>query len=201
MKYEMPILQYSFGDLEPFIDKETMEIHFTKHHQNYLNNLNTAVEGFSLFDGKSIEEVLTNVELIPSEIRKAVVNNGGGHFNHSFYWSIMSKDKNKTPSKPLLDKINTTFGSFDDFRTLFIETSLKTFGSGWTWLVETKDDGLKVYSTSNQDSPVSNGDKPLLCVDLWEHAYYLKYQNRRNEYLENWWNVIDWDKVSSNFEN
>ena len=193
MKHEISQLNYSYDALEPYIDAQTMEIHHTKHHQNYVNKLNEALDKHpELFD-KSIKELLSNINNLPEDIRTAVKNNGGGHFNHSIFWGCMSPNSKKAPEGKLIEKINETFGSFENFKELFTKTATTHFGSGWTWLVLDKNNELKVYSTQNQDTPLEKGDIPLICIDLWEHAYYLKYQNRRPEYIENWWNIVNWD--------
>lgn len=197
MKYPYSLLQlpYPYEALEPYIDKITMEIHHTKHHQSYINNLNLALEKYSQFHNLELEEILKNLSQIPEEIRTAVRNNGGGHFNHSLFWEIMKPQGGGEPKGKLAEVINETFGSFENFKNLFSETALKHFGSGWAWLVLTPDKKLKVYSLPNQDNPLMNGDLPIMGLDVWEHAYYLKYQNRRNEYIQAWWNVINWEKI------
>ena len=187
--YELPPLTYPYDALEPYIDKMTMEIHHTKHHQGYVNNLNSALEKYPEFHNLELEEILKNLNLLPEEIRTSVRNNGGGHANHTLFWEIM-KPGGSQPQGEILKAINEVFGSFENFKNLFSETALKHFGSGWAWLVLTPDKKLKVYSLPNQDNPLMNGDLPIMGLDVWEHAYYLKYQNRRNEYIQAWWNVV-----------
>jgi len=192
--YELPPLTYPYDALEPYIDKMTMEIHHTKHHQGYVNNLNSALEKYPEFHNLELEEILKNLNLLPEEIRTSVRNNGGGHANHTLFWEIM-KPGGSQPQGEILKAINEVFGSFENFKNLFSETALKHFGSGWAWLVLTPDKKLKVYSLPNQDNPLMNGDLPIMGLDVWEHAYYLKYQNRRNEYIQAWWNVVNWEKI------
>jgi superoxide dismutase, Fe-Mn family len=198
MPYEVPPLPYDYGALEPHIDEQTMRVHHDKHHQAYVDNANKALEGTEWAD-QPVDHVLANIEILPEDIRTAVRNNAGGHANHSFFWEIMSPDGGGEPSGALADAINSTFDSFDALKSLVNDTGVKRFGSGWTWLVN-DGTGLAVYSTANQDSPISNSDTPLLGIDLWEHAYYLKYQNRRPDYLTAWWNVVNWDAVAQRFE-
>jgi Fe-Mn family superoxide dismutase len=191
MPYEVPPLPYDYDALEPHIDEQTMRLHHDKHHQAYVDNANKALAGTE-WENRPVEHVLANLET-------AVRNNAGGHANHSLFWEIMSPDGGGEPSGSLAEAIATTFGSVDELKKDLIDTGVKRFGSGWSWLVY---DGtaLSVYSTANQDSPVSNSDVPLLGIDVWEHAYYLKYQNRRPEYLETWWNVVNWDAVQKRYE-
>ena len=198
MPYEVPPLPYDYSALEPHIDEPTMHLHHDKHHQAYVDNANKALAGTE-WEDRPVEAVLANLELLPEEIRTAVRNNAGGHANHSLFWEIMSPDGGGEPSGPLADAINDTFDSVDELKKLMNDTGVKRFGSGWSWLVY-DGTGLAVYSTANQDSPISNSDVPLLGIDVWEHAYYLKYQNRRPEYLEAWWNVVNWDAVQKNYE-
>jgi Fe-Mn family superoxide dismutase len=198
MAYEVPPLPYDYGALEPHIDEQTMRLHHDKHHQAYVDNANKALEGTEWAD-RPVENVLANLEILPEDIRTAVRNNAGGHANHTLFWEIMSPDGGGEPSGPLGDAINDTFDSFDELKKLLVDTGVKRFGSGWSWLVH-DGTGLAVYSTANQDSPISNSDIPLLGIDVWEHAYYLKYQNRRPEYLEAWWNVVNWDAVQQRYE-
>jgi Fe-Mn family superoxide dismutase len=196
-KFNLPELPYSYDALEPYIDAQTMEIHFTKHHAGYVNNLNNAVAGSDL-EGKSLEELLPNISSLPVAVR----NNGGGHFNHSLFWSIMGKGKGGNPSGKLGDDINATFGSFDNFKTEFSKAAATRFGSGWAWLL-VKDGKLVISSTPNQDNPLMDVAEvkgtPVLGLDVWEHAYYLKYQNRRPEYIENFFNVVNWDAVADRY--
>ena len=198
MAFEVPPLPYDYAALEPHIDEATMRVHHDKHHQAYVDNANKALEGTEL-DGRSPDQILTNLEVLPEDKQMAVRNNVGGHANHSFFWEIMGPDAGGEPSGPLGDAINDLWGSFGDFKAAVNDNGVKRFGSGWTWLVH---DGtaLSLYSTPNQDSPILNDDIPILGIDVWEHAYYLKYQNRRPDYLEAWWNVVSWDAVSANYE-
>ena len=198
MPYEVPPLPYDYSALEPQIDEQTMHLHHDKHHQAYVDNANKVLAGTE-WEDRPVEAVLANLEILPEEIRTAVRNNAGGHANHSLFWEIMSPDGGGDPSGPLANAINDTFDSVDELKKLMNDTGVKRFGSGWSWLVY-DGTGLAVYSTANQDSPISNSDVPLLGIDVWEHAYYLKYQNRRPEYLENWWNVVNWDVVQKNYE-
>jgi superoxide dismutase, Fe-Mn family len=198
MPYEVPPLPYDYGALEPHIDEQTMRVHHDKHHQAYVDNANKALEGTEWAD-QLVDHVLANLEILPEDIRTAVRNNAGGHANHSFFWEIMGPDGGGEPSGALADAINSTFDSVDALKSLVNDTGVKRFGSGWTWLVH-NGTGLAVYSTANQDSPISSSDTPLLGIDVWEHAYYLKYQNRRPDYLAAWWNVVNWDAVAQRFE-
>ena len=198
MAYTVPDLAYPFDALEPHIDARTMEIHHDKHHAAYVTNLNAALEGTEWMD-RPIEAVLANLEIIPEDKRAAVRNNGGGHANHTLFWEIMGPDGGGEPSGDLAAAITDTFGSLDDLKTQVNDAGVKRFGSGWSWLVW-DGTGLQVLSTPNQDSPVSEGSTPILGVDVWEHAYYLNYQNRRPDYLAAWWNVVDWNAVAAKFE-
>ena len=198
MAYSIPDLAYAFDALEPHIDARTMEIHHDKHHAAYVNNLNAALEGTEWMD-RPIDSVLTSLEIIPEDKRAAVRNNGGGHANHTLFWEIMGPNGGGEPSGSLGDAIADTFGSVADLKTAVNEAGVKRFGSGWTWLVW-DGTGLAVKSTPNQDTPVMDGDVPLLGIDVWEHAYYLNYQNRRPDYLEAWWNVVDWSAVAARFD-
>ena len=198
-KFELPSLPYDYDALEPSIDKQTMEIHHTKHHGGYVSKLNAAIEGTELAD-KSIEEILKNV----SKHSTAVRNNGGGHYNHSLFWTIMKKDGGGNPSGDLANAINSSFGSFDQFKKQFSDAAGARFGSGWAWLISSNGK-LEITSTPNQDNPLMDvAEKkgtPILGLDVWEHAYYLKYQNRRPEYIGNWWNVVNWDAVAERYKN
>ena len=197
MAYEVPALPYDYNALEPHIDEQTMRVHHDKHHQAYVDKVNGALEGTEHAD-KPIEDVIANLEAIPEDKRTAVRNNGGGHLNHSLFWPSMSPNGGGEPSGELADAIKSAFGSFDAFKEQFEAAGVAQFGSGWAWLV--LDGGqLRVTSTANQDNPVSNGQTPLVGNDVWEHAYYLKYQNRRPEYLKAWWNVVNWDKVAERY--
>lgn len=193
MTFKLPELNYAYDALEPHIDKETMEIHHTKHHQTYVDKLNDAVKGTE-WENKSIEEIIKNLDKLPEDIKTAVRNNGGGHINHLLYWEIMAPDKGGEPKGELLDAIKEAFGSFDALKEEFEEAGKGQFGSGWAWLVV--DGGkLAVDKTPNQDNPLTNGKVPILGADVWEHAYYLKYQNKRPDYLKAFWNVVNWDAV------
>ena len=198
MAFEVPPLQYDYNALEPHIDEQTMRIHHDKHHQAYVDNANKALEGTEWAD-RSIESILADLEIIPEDKRAAVRNNVGGHANHSLFWEIMKPGGGGDPSGNLASAIADTFGSVEDLKAQINDAGVKRFGSGWTWLVH-DGTGLAVYSTANQDSPISQSHVPLLGIDVWEHSYYLKYQNRRPDYLEAWWNVVNWDAVQQKFE-
>jgi superoxide dismutase, Fe-Mn family len=197
MPYEVPALPYAEDALEPHIDATTMQVHHDKHHQAYVDKVNDALEGTDLAD-KPIEEVIQNLDDVPEDKRTAVRNNGGGHLNHTLFWESMSPDGGGEPEGDLADAINDAFGSFDDFKTKVKETGVGQFGSGWAWLVH---DGSKldVVGTPNQDNPLTDGKHPLLGVDVWEHAYYLKYQNKRPDYIDAWWNTVNWEKVAERY--
>ncbi|MXZ12647.1 MAG: superoxide dismutase [Candidatus Dadabacteria bacterium] len=199
MAHELPDLPYDHDALEPHIDTETMRIHHSKHHQGYVNNLNAALEKHPELAEKSLEELLSDLDSVPEDIRTAVRNNGGGHANHSLFWPCMAPGSGGTPSGELADAIDSTFGSFDAFVEMFSKAAATRFGSGWAWLCVDGNGGLMVTSTANQDNPVSDGLKPILGLDVWEHAYYLNYQNRRPDYVKAWWNVVNWEQVSENF--
>jgi superoxide dismutase, Fe-Mn family len=198
MAYSVPPLAYGFDALEPHIDAQTMEIHHDKHHAAYVTNLNAALEGTEWMD-RPIDSVLASLDAIPDDKRTAVRNNGGGHWNHTFFWEIMGPNGGGEPSGALAAAIADTFGGLDDLKSQVNDAGVKRFGSGWTWLVW-DGTGLAVKSTPNQDSPVMDSDVPLLGIDVWEHAYYLRYQNRRPDYLAAWWNVVNWDTVAARFE-
>lgn len=199
MAHELPSLPYAFDALEPHIDARTMEIHHGKHHQGYVNKLNAAIEGRTELEAKSIEDLISDIRGIPEDIRTAVRNNGGGHANHSLFWTVMGPDGGGNPSGDLAKAIDGAFGSFDSFKEQFTNAALTRFGSGWAWL--TVDGGdLKVESTPNQNSPIMEGRTPILGVDVWEHAYYLNYQNRRPDYVEAWWNTVLWDEVARRYD-
>ena len=198
MAFEVPDLPYDYNALEPHIDEQTMRVHHDKHHQAYVDNANAALEGTPLAD-KPVEHVLTNLEVLPEDKQAAVRNNAGGHANHSLFWEIMSPDGGGEPSGALAQAIADTFDSLDALKQLVNDTGVKRFGSGWTWLVH-DGTGLAVYSTANQDSPLLTDDVPLLGIDVWEHAYYLAYQNRRPDYLAAWWNVVSWDAVAERYQ-
>lgn len=192
--FQLPELPYAYDALEPHIDKETMNIHHTKHHNAYVTKLNAALDGHSEFEGQSIEDILKDLDKLPEDIRTAVRNNGGGHANHSLFWVTLSKDGGGEPVGNVKQAIDEKFGSFDAFKDTFANAAATRFGSGWAWLVV--DNGeLEVTSTLNQDSPISDGKSPILGLDVWEHAYYLKYQNKRPDYIDAFWNVVDWNKV------
>ena len=197
MAYQLPELPYSFDALEPHIDAQTMEIHHDRHHKAYVDNANAALEGTEWAD-KPVEGVLKNLDQLPDDKRGPVRNNGGGHANHSFFWQIMSPDGGGSPSGDLGSAIDEAFGSFDEFKSKFKDAGVNQFGSGWAWLVW-DGSGLAVRSSANQDSPISDGQVPLLGADVWEHAYYLKYQNKRPAYLEAWWNVVNWPEVERRY--
>ena len=197
MAFEVPPLPYDYSALEPHIDEQTMRVHHDKHHQAYVDNANKALEGTQWAD-QPVEVVLTILDELPADKQAAVRNNAGGHANHSFFWEIMGPNGGGEPSGSLADAISSTFGSFDELKSAVNDGGVKRFGSGWTWLVH-DGTGLAVYSTPNQDSPIMQSDVPLLGIDVWEHAYYLKYQNKRPAYLEAWWNVVDWPEVERRF--
>ena len=199
MAHELPELPYSHDALEPFIDKTTMEIHHGKHHNAYVTNLNNAISGNESLESKSIIELISDLDSVPEDIRGAVRNNGGGHANHSLFWSIMGPGKGGEPSGALGEAINSTFGSFDTLKDEFTKAGMTRFGSGWAWL-SISNGSLVVSSTPNQDSPLMDGNEPIIGCDVWEHAYYLKYQNLRPDYLNAWWNVVDWDAASVRFD-
>ena len=197
MKHVLPKLKYEYTALEPYIDKLTMNIHHGKHHAAYVNNLNAALEKYPKLQEKSLEELLISLDSIPEEIRTAVINNGGGHYNHSLFWSIMAPNTGGKPGGELEERIKERFGSFEEFKELFEKAAVGRFGSGWAWLVISKAGSLEIVSTPNQDNPISKGQKPILGLDVWEHAYYLKYQNRRPDYIKKWWNIVDWNEVAN----
>jgi Fe-Mn family superoxide dismutase len=199
MAYELPELPYAYDALEPHIDKETMNIHHTKHHNTYVTNVNAALEGHEDLASKSVEELISDLQAVPEDIRTAVRNNGGGHANHSLFWQLLTPNGTGAPSGELAEAINSKFGSFDEFKTKFENAGKTRFGSGWAWLVVNNGE-LEVTSTANQDSPLMEGQTPILGVDVWEHAYYLKYQNKRPDYLAAFWNVVNWDEVSRRYE-
>ncbi|TYR82399.1 superoxide dismutase [Priestia megaterium] len=196
MAYELPQLPYAYDALEPHIDKETMNIHHTKHHNTYVTNLNAAVEGKADLSSKSIEELISNLDAVPEDIRTAVRNNGGGHANHSLFWTILCPNGGGEPTGELADAINSKFGSFESFKEAFTKAATTRFGSGWAWLVVNNGE-LEVTSTPNQDSPLMEGKTPILGLDVWEHAYYLNYQNRRPDYIAAFFNVVKWDEVAN----
>ncbi len=197
MAYEVPPLPYDYSALEPHVDEATMRVHHDKHHQAYVDKVNAALEGTDLADA-SIEDVLKDLSRVPEDKRTAVRNNGGGHYNHSLFWQMLSPDGGGEPGGDLGSAIADTFGSFDDLKAKMKETGVNQFGSGWSWLVH-DGSGLAVVGTPNQDNPISHGQTPLLGVDVWEHAYYLKYQNKRPDYIDAWWNVVNWEKVAERY--
>ncbi|MGG0412995.1 superoxide dismutase SodA [Peribacillus simplex] len=198
MAFELPQLPYAYDALEPHIDKETMNIHHTKHHNTYVTNLNNALEGNQELLSKSIEEIVANLDAVPEAVRTAVRNNGGGHANHTLFWEILSPNGGGQPTGELADAITSKFGSFDSFKEEFAKAATTRFGSGWAWLAVNNGE-LEVTSTPNQDNPLSEGKTPLLGLDVWEHAYYLNYQNRRPEYINSFWNVVNWDEVAKRY--
>lgn len=199
MAFELPPLPYAYNALEPYIDEETMHLHHDKHHQAYVTNLNAALQG-NEFANLPVDEVLRRINEVPESARTAVRNNGGGHSNHTMFWTIMTPGGSKEPTSALAQAINDAFGSFDQFKAQFNDAGVKRFGSGWVWLTLGQDGKLQVSSTANQDSTLMEGVSPIMGNDVWEHAYYLKYQNRRPEYLAAWWNVVNWDEVAKRYE-
>jgi Fe-Mn family superoxide dismutase len=200
MAYELPPLPYPFDALEPHIDAKTMEIHHDKHHQAYITNANNALKDHPDLAAKPVEELLANINKVPEAIRTVLRNNAGGHANHSFFWKILSPKGGGQPKGKLAADITSTFGGVDQFKEKFQAAGVGRFGSGWAWLVVNKSGKLEIISTANQDSPIMDGLKPVLGVDVWEHAYYLLYQNRRPDYIKAWWNVVNWDEVGKNYE-
>ena len=195
----LPKLPYAYNALEPYIDEQTMTIHHTKHHQAYIDKLNSAIKG-TKFENMDVKEILKKINDVPENIRTAVRNHGGGHSNHSFFWQVMGPKSGGEPNGKVASEIGKTFGSFDKFKEDFTNAGLNRFGSGWAWLV-LNNGKLEVYSTANQDSPLMEGKMPILGVDVWEHAYYLKYQNKRADYLSAWWNAVNWHQVEKNYQN
>jgi len=200
MAFELPKLSYPYDALEPYIDATTMEIHHTKHHGGYVKNLNAALEKYPEWASKSIEDILKDLDNIPADIRTTVRNNGGGHYNHSIFWTIMGPNGGGEPSGKLAESIDKTFGSFDKFKDEFSNAAATRFGSGWAWLVLDNYGHLSILSTPNQDNPITYSLKPVLGLDVWEHAYYLKYQNKRPEYIQAWWNIVNWEAVTKRYE-
>ena len=196
MPFTLPQLPYAYDALEPHIDARTMEIHHTKHHQAYVNNLNTALEKAPEWQGKSLDDLMRGINSVPESVRTAVRNNGGGHWNHSLFWQIMGPNKGGEPSGKLADAIKKSFGEFAKFKEQFAAAAAGRFGSGWAWLIDEGNGKLSITSTPNQDNPLMDGKKAILGLDVWEHAYYLKYQNRRPDYVSAWWNVVNWDAVA-----
>ena len=200
MAYQVPPLPYDYSALEPYIDAQTMTLHHDKHHGAYVSNLNAALEKHPQLASKSVEDLLRDINSVPEDIRTTVRNNGGGHMNHSMFWQIMKPKGGGPPSGRVGEEIKKTFGSFEDFQKQFNDTGTKRFGSGWVWLVRSKAGKLEVISTANQDNPIMDGHHAIMGNDVWEHAYYLKYQNRRPEYLAAWWNVVNWDEINKRFK-
>ncbi|MEG0306646.1 MAG: superoxide dismutase [Clostridium sp.] len=198
-KFTLEPLPYAYDALEPYIDKETMTLHHDKHHQAYVDNLNKALEKYPALYNKSLVELLSSPNKIPADVRTSVLNNAGGDYNHNFFWSIMGPNKGGVPTGDLATAIDRDFGSFDKFKESFSNAALGRFGSGWAWLLSDKNGKLSIVSTANQDTPIPLNLTPIIAIDVWEHAYYLKYQNRRNEYIENWWNVVNWDNALTNY--
>jgi Fe-Mn family superoxide dismutase len=198
MPYELPALPYAHNALEPSIDEQTMQIHHGKHHQTYVNNLNAALEKHPQLQGQPIEQLIADLNAIPEDIRTAVRNNGGGHANHSFFWTVMAPNAGGPPTGAIAEAIDAKFGSFDAFKEAFAKAATGRFGSGWAWLIKSGA-GVEIVSTPNQDSPLMEGKTPVLGIDVWEHAYYLKYQNKRPDYIAAWWNVVNWDAVNKAF--
>jgi superoxide dismutase, Fe-Mn family len=199
MAYELPPLPYDYSALEPHIDEETMHLHHDKHHQAYVNNLNAALQGQTQFENMNIDDLVRNLNSVPEAVHTAVRNNGGGHANHSMFWQIMKPSGGGEPTGDLANAITSAFGSFDQLKAAFNDAGTKRFGSGWAWLVIGTDGKLAVTSTANQDNPLTDGLFPVMGNDVWEHAYYLKYQNRRPDYLAAWWNVVNWDEIAKRF--
>ncbi len=199
MKYILPNLPYSYDSLEPYFDAKTMEIHHTKHHQGYVNKLNSALEKYPELESKALKSLLVDINSIPEGIRTAVINNGGGHYNHSLFWQILTSKGQGSPQGKVAEEINKFFGDFDQFKQKFNNAAKTRFGSGWAWLSVDKDGKLVITSTANQDSPLSQGLQPFLGLDVWEHAYYLQYQNRRPDYINAWWHLINWDIVEEKY--
>ena len=200
MAFELPKLQYSYDALEPYIDAKTMEIHYSKHHQTYITNLNKALESYPELFEKSLEDLLANLDQIPESIRVAVRNGGGGHYNHTLFWQIIGPKSDSKPSENMNSLITDSFESFDNFKSEFNEKATKQFGSGWGWLCQDKSGKLVTLSTPNQDTPISSGLNPVLGIDVWEHAYYLNYQNKRPDYINAFWEIINWEAVESNLK-
>lgn len=201
MAYTLPALTYPYNALEPYIDVRTMEIHHTKHHQAYINNVNNAIKGKAGLESKSVEELIADLNAVPEDIRNAVRNNGGGHANHTLLWTIIAPKAGGAPVGNIAAAINLAFGSFDAFKEKFGQAAATRFGSGWAWLSVTKDGKLEISSSANQDSPIMEGKVPVLGIDVWEHAYYLNYQNRRPDYIAAFWNVVNWQEVEKRYKN
>ena len=200
MAFELSPLPYNYDALEPYIDTQTMQLHHDMHHQAYVNNLNTAVGKHTELESKSLEDLVREINSIPEDVRTAVRNNGGGHVNHTMFWQIMGPNAGGEPSGAIAQVISDNFGDFESFKQRFNDAGTKQFGSGWVWLVRTSGSKYEITSTPNQDSPMTGGDFPIMGNDVWEHAYYLKYQNKRAEYLKQWWNVVKWDEINKRLE-
>jgi len=199
LMHELPPLAYEYNALEPYIDETTMRVHHTGHHKAYVDKLNTALEGHPDMQKKTVEELLMEIEKVPEVIMQAVINHGGGHSNHSLFWTSMAPETGGRPKGKLSDAIVATFGSFEEFQALFNKAAAGVFGSGWAWLIVNADGKLAVETTPNQNSPLMSGSTPLLGIDVWEHAYYLRYQNRRPEYISAWWNVVNWREIDRRY--
>ncbi len=197
--FVLPPLQYAFNALEPVVDAMTMEIHHDKHHATYVNNLNKALESHADLQNRSVEDLLKGINTLPENVRTAVRNQGGGHANHTLFWEILAPGGSKQPTGALSGALSSAFGTIDDFQKNFSDTAVGRFGSGWAWLALDSSGKLLVYSTANQDSPLMEGRTPILGIDVWEHAYYLKYQNRRADYIKAWWSIVNWDAVAKKF--
>jgi len=200
MAFEVPPLPYDYNALEPYIDTQTMQLHHDKHHAAYVNNLNAALQNAPQLASLAIDDLIRRISDVPESIRTAVRNNGGGHLNHTMFWQIMTPNGGGAPSGELGNAINSTFGSFDQFKAAFNDAGVKRFGSGWAWLILDASGKLQVISTANQDSPLIDGNYPIMGNDVWEHAYYLKYQNRRPDYLNAWWNVVNWNEIEKRYQ-
>ncbi len=198
--YSLPPLPYSYDALDPYIDQETMNLHHTKHHQAYIDNLNKALENYPEFQNLNLKELLEQANSLPEEIKQKVINHGGGHANHTFFWPIMTPNS-REPQGILREDIEKTFGSFEKFKEEFFNSALSLFGSGWTWLVLTPSKELKIKNTPNQNSPLMDKEIPIIGIDLWEHAYYLKYRNKRAEYIQNWWEIVNWERAEKIYQN
>jgi superoxide dismutase, Fe-Mn family len=200
MAFEVEPLQYDYNALEPYIDEQTMRLHHDKHYATYVTNLNGAVDKHPELGNRSLEDLLRNINNVPEDVRTVVRNNGGGAYNHAMFWRIMGPNKGGEPTGAIADVINNSFGGFENFKTQFNDAGTKRFGSGWAWLVRGSGGDYQIISTANQDSPLMDGNFPVFGNDVWEHAYYLKYQNRRPEYLQNWWNVVNWDEINTRLQ-
>ncbi len=197
--FKLPELSYAYDALEPYIDAKTMELHYTKHHQAYVNNLNAAIENYPDLQNFTLEEIICNLKNMPDPVKTAIEDNAGGHLNHSMFWTMMTKNSKAKPYNKLEKEINKIWGNFDKFKEEFSNQAKKVFGSGWAWLSLSKSGKLIISSTHNQDNPLENGLKPILGLDVWEHAYYLKYQNKRVDYIQAWWQVVNWQQIEENY--